>query len=245
LTIWWCHGIITTTTWGYSAMASQKQLIDLHMHTFLSDGALLPSELVQRCIAAGYGAMAITDHADSSNMDALVAAACIVAEDFNSRSDVPISVAPGVELTHVIPSMIAELTDRARTLGARIVVVHGETVVEPVPKGTNRAAIEAGVDVLAHPGLITREEVELARDRGVALELTTRRGHSTTNGHVAQLSREAGALMVLNSDTHSPGDILTPLVRERTILGAGLDEEFLEKLAANSRGLFDKLLGTS
>ncbi len=213
------------------------------MHTFLSDGALLPSELAQRCMAAGYSAMAITDHADCSNMEALVAAARRVAEDFNSRSDLPISVAPGVELTHVIPGMIAELTDWARSLGARIVVRHGETIVEPVPEGTNRAAIEAGVDVLAHPGLITREEVELARKRGVALEITTRRGHSLTNGHVARLAREAGATLVLNSDAHSPGDILTPLLRERTILGAGLDEESLESLAANSRGLFDRLMG--
>ncbi len=224
-------------------MSSEQPLVDLHMHTLLSDGALLPSELVQRCITAGYGAMALTDHADSSNIDALVEASCRVAEDFNSRGELGISVAPGVELTHVIPSTIAGLADRARSLGARIVVVHGETVVEPVPKGTNRAAIEAGVDVLAHPGLITREEVELARERGVVLEITTRRGHSTTNGHVARLALEAGTTLVLNSDAHSPEDILDPLLRKRTILGAGLEGEFVEKLAANSRGLFGKLMG--
>ena len=213
------------------------------MHTLMSDGALLPSELVQRCIAAGYGVMGITDHADKSNLEALVEAALKVAEEFNSRKDIPIMVVPGVELTHVIPETIAELTDGARALGARIVVMHGETVVEPVPKGTNRAAIEAGVDILAHPGLINIEDANLAAERGVALEITTRKGHSLTNGHVARIARATDALMVLNSDTHSPGDILTPDLRENAILGAGLDAEFLGELAANSRRLSEKLMG--
>jgi len=224
-------------------MSTQKSLIDLHMHTFLSDGDLLPSELVQRCISAGYSSMALTDHADSSNLEVLVTAACRVAQDFNSRSDSPICVIPGVELTHVIPAMIAELTEKARSLGARVVVVHGETVCEPVPKGTNRAAIEAGVDILAHPGLIAKDDVELARERGVALEVTTRRAHGVTNGHVAGLAREMSALMVLNSDTHSPGDILNHRVREQTILGAGLDESFSDKLSDDALQLVHKFMG--
>ena len=52
-------------------------------------------------------------------------------------------------------SLIAPLSCRARALGAQIVLVHGETIVEPVPPGTNHQAIEAGVDILAHPGLIS------------------------------------------------------------------------------------------
>jgi histidinol phosphatase-like PHP family hydrolase len=227
---------------GY-LMNSQYTLIDLHMHTFLSDGELGPSELVQRSIAAGYRAMAITDHADSSNLEFLVAAACSAAADFNSWTDSPICIVPGIEITHVIPAMIAELAERARSLGARIVVVHGETTVEPVPSGTNRAAIEAGVDILAHPGLITKEDVECARDHGVALEITARKGHSLANGHVAGLARGAGATMVLNSDAHSPSDLLDPALRERVILGAGLDKKFVEEMAHNSSQLVRKLMG--
>jgi histidinol phosphatase-like PHP family hydrolase len=71
-------------------------------------------------------------------------------------------------------------------------VVHGETIVEPVLPGTNRAAIAAGVDILAHPGLITKEEAMLAAQKGVLLEITTRRGHSFTNGHVASIARVCG-----------------------------------------------------
>ncbi len=213
------------------------------MHTFLSDGDLLPSELVQRCIAAGYSAMAITDHADLTNIEFLIKSACRIAEEFNSRGDSPICVVPGVELTHVPPDSLEDLIRKARGLGARVVVVHGETVVEPVPKGTNRAAIEAGADILAHPGLITLEEVALARDRGVALEITTRKMHGMTNGHVAGLARQSGATLVLNTDSHSPSDILTPSMRRHALLGAGLPESFLEKTAENSRRLVEKLMG--
>lgn len=37
-------------------------LVDLHMHSLCSDGALTPTELVQRVAAAGVGLMALTDH---------------------------------------------------------------------------------------------------------------------------------------------------------------------------------------
>jgi hypothetical protein len=90
----------------------------------------------------------------------------------------------GVELTHVPPELINDLTLQARDLGADIVVVHGETIVEPVPPGTNRAAIEAGVDLLAHPGLITAGEVALAAENGVHLEISARKGHSLGNGRM-------------------------------------------------------------
>jgi histidinol phosphatase-like PHP family hydrolase len=224
-------------------MKPQPLLIDLHMHTFLSDGDLLPSELVQRCIAAGYTAMAITDHADASNLEFLVRSACKIADDFNAQPRSPICVVPGVEITHVRPDAMDDLIKQARLLGARIVVVHGETVVEPVPKGTNRAAIEAGADVLAHPGLITKEEVALACKKGVALEITTRKMHGMTNGHVAGLAREANARLVVNTDSHAPGDLLTPAVRENTILGAGLDKSYLSKTTENARLLVEKIMG--
>ena len=43
-------------------------MIDLHTHTFHSDGALVPSELAARAFAKGYKGLAITDHADFSNI---------------------------------------------------------------------------------------------------------------------------------------------------------------------------------
>lgn len=37
-------------------------MIDLHLHTTVSDGRLTPRELVERCAAAGISIMAVTDH---------------------------------------------------------------------------------------------------------------------------------------------------------------------------------------
>lgn len=194
-------------------------MIDLHLHTLHSDGELLPAELVQRARVAGYRALALTDHADPSNLESLVPQLLAAARALTTPA---LSVLAGVELTHVPPRLISGLVRRARELGAELVVVHGETPVEPVARGTNRAAIQARVDVLAHPGLITLAEARSAKRQGVALELTSRSGHSLTNGHVAQVARQAGCGLVVNSDTHAPHNLHSPELIRKVVLGAGL-----------------------
>jgi len=208
-------------------------MIDLHTHSFMSDGELIPSELFRRALAKGYTAMAVTDHADGSNLETLIQGLTAACLDWNSQGG-PLTVTPGVELTHVPPALIGPMIKRARKLGAKIVVVHGETLVEPVAPGTNRAAIEGGADVLAHPGLITAKEVELAATMGVALEITTRRGHSLSNGHVARLAKELGAKMVLDTDTHSPGDLVDDRFALQVVLGAGLPEVDFQIMQSNA-----------
>ena len=148
-------------------------MIDLHTHSIFSDGELVPSELAQRACAAGYSTIAITDHADHSNIDFIIPRIIRVCEIITAKGN--IQVLPGLELTHVDPADIAPLVSEARKLGAQILIVHGETLTEPVPPGTNLAAIQAGADILAHPGLVTEEEVRLAASKGVHLEITTRR----------------------------------------------------------------------
>jgi hypothetical protein len=49
--------------------------------------------------------------------------------------------------------------------------------------------------------------------------------------------------MVLNSDAHSPDDLLSLLVREQTIVGAGLDIRFVDELADEAVQLVHKLMG--
>ena len=203
-------------------------MIDLHTHSIFSDGELVPAEHLRRVESLGYEAVAITDHADSSNLDFIIPRIVKVAEDLNRYSQT--RLLPGIELTHIPPQMFSELVPRARELGAKIIVGHGETVMEPVSAGTNLAAIKAGVDILAHPGLITKDEALLAAERGVFLELTGRKGHSLTNGHVARISAETGALLVLNADAHGPGDFMTAKMAETVALGAGLDKDRYEKL---------------
>lgn len=198
-------------------------MIDLHTHTFFSDGELVPAEHLRRVEVMGYQAVAITDHADSSNLDFIVPRIVRAAVDLNRHSRT--TLIPGIELTHIPPEMFVELSLKARELGARIVVAHGETVMEPVRPGTNRAAIEAEVDILSHPGFITEEEVQLAVRHGVLLEITGRKGHSLTNGHVANLAVKHGAKMAVNADAHGPGDFLTAKMAEVVALGAGLSRE--------------------
>lgn len=214
-------------------------MIDLHSHSLLSDGELLPSELIRRAEVKGYRYWAVTDHGDVSNLDHIVPRIVKAAREISDHWQ--IQVLPGVELTHVPPETLAALTQRARDLGARLIVVHGETIAEPVPPGTNRAAIEAGVDILAHPGLITAEEAALASKKGVFLEITSRKGHSLTNGHVARMAREAGAALVLNSDSHSPGDIVPLDQRVRVVMGAGLEKEDLLRMDQTAQELFRRL----
>ena len=108
-------------------------MIDLHTHTIFSDGELIPSELVRRAVDKGYQAIAITDHADLSNIDFIVPRMVKVCKQL--RESCAIQVIPGIELTHVPPPHIAELAKEGRRLGAQIIVVHGETIVEPVMKG--------------------------------------------------------------------------------------------------------------
>lgn len=198
-------------------------MIDLHTHTFFSDGALVPSEHVRRVEILGYEAVAITDHADSSNLHLLIPNLIKVARDLNPINTTRLIV--GVELTHVPPALIAPLAAQARALGAQIIVVHGETPVEPVLPGTNRAALEADVDLLAHPGFITEEEAALAARRNILLELSGRKGHCLTNGHVAKMAERTGAPLAINADAHAPGDFLTAEMAEKVGLGAGLSKE--------------------
>ncbi len=202
-------------------------MIDLHTHTIFSDGELIPSELVRRAEIMGYRAIGITDHVDFTNVEHVLSS---VGKVKYLEDVLDMRILTGVEITHVPPEKIGKLATLARRLGADIIVVHGETPVEPVWPGTNRAALEIGAEILAHPGFITIEEAEMARDRGVCLEITSRRGHNITNGHVARLAMEAGATMVVDTDTHSPDDLIDSRRAVEIARGAGIPEEIAKRM---------------
>lgn len=210
-------------------------MIDLHTHSLFSDGELLVSELVRRAEEMGYRFIGITDHADRSNLDFIIPRVVRAAEEINRYNR--IQAVAGIELTHVPPATIGPLAAEARELGARLVVVHGETIMEPVVAGTNRAGLEADIDVLAHPGLLTEEEAALAARHGILLEISGRKGHSFTNGHVVRVAQAAGASLVINSDAHAPGDLLSRKMVEKIALGAGLDQEALEQMTQTAETL--------
>jgi len=197
-----------------------RRMYDLHTHTTLSDGDLLPIELVRRASVLGYTTIAVTDHVDPGNISPVIAAQIPLKELAISYG---VTFLTGVEITHVPPSHIPLLARRAKDEGADLVVVHGETVVEPVAPGTNMAACTCpDVDLLAHPGLISPEVAKEAARLGIALEITSRAGHNRANGHVALVARSAGCILVVCSDAHGPGDLLDADARVAVARGAGL-----------------------
>jgi histidinol phosphatase-like PHP family hydrolase len=208
-------------------------MIDLHTHSLFSDGVLLPSELVRRGEEKGYQAIAITDHVDFSNIDWVIPRLVKACININIKSN--IQAIPGAEISYANPSLISDLVKEARKLGAQLVLVHGETIVEPVFPGTNKKALESGIDILAHPGLITYEEAELARNNSIFLEISARRGHSLANGHVARIALEVKANLILNTDAHDPEDLITLEEAKKVALGAGLSAEEAGKMFKNSQ----------
>lgn len=197
--------------------------IDLHMHTLFSDGELLPSELARRALKLKHKVIAMTDHVDWSNVEAIPTIQDAI-DDINENWD--ITAVLGAEVTHAPLESIDGIAKRAKELGAKIVVVHGETLNEPVLPGTNRAAVESKyVDILGHPGLITKEEAEIALKNDIYLEISARKGHCLGNGHVANIAREVGNKLLVNTDSHAPGDLITFEKSYEVALGAGLNHD--------------------
>ena len=208
-------------------------MYDFHTHTFLSDGVLSPIELIRRAIVVGYQTMAITDHVGPGNLEYVLSTLKKDCEMAEKRWD--IKVFTGVEITHTPIEDIDLLAKDARALGAQVVNVHGETIMEPVVSGTNLAAVSSQyVDILAHPGLITLDEASLAAENGVFLEISGRKGHGLANGYVANIARKTGATLILDSDAHEPDDLMTQEYAEKVAIGSGLNEKEKETILSQS-----------
>jgi putative hydrolase len=220
-----------------------RPVYDFHTHTFLSDGVLIPIELIRNAVANGYAAIGITDHASAGHMESVLRT--VIADCALAEKHWDIRAIPGVELTHLPPAAVAELAAEARRRRAKQVVVHGETPVEPVLTGTNLAAVECPqVDILAHPGPIGPDIAELAARSGVFLEISTHHGHCLGNGAVAAAARAAGAPLLVNSDAHKPEEVLTGDFAHRVAAGAGLDAAEIEAaLTRNPQRLLERIAG--
>ncbi|MCX8169792.1 MAG: histidinol phosphate phosphatase domain-containing protein [Candidatus Methanomethyliaceae archaeon] len=219
-----------------------QEICDFHIHSIFSDGELLPSEIARRAYVLGNRIIAITDHVDDSNIEEVIKA-INKASRFISEFYNDFIMIPGVELTHVPPESIPSLAKRAKSLGAKLIIVHGETIVEPVPPKTNSIACKCSdVDILAHPGIISEEDVLNARENDVFLEVSYRQGHCLGNGHVAKLAIKIGAKLLINSDAHNVGDFLSPKITLSIAKGAGLDDDKAnEVIYKNPRKLLEKI----
>lgn len=197
--------------------------IEFHAHTIFSDGVLLPSELVRLAKVMNHKAIAITDHVDISTLDHVIPRIVQVSEELMKYWD--ITVIPGAELTMVPAKSISELAKKSREYGAKLILVHGETLAEPVEEGTNLAAVNADIDILAHPGLITDEICQIASKNDIAFELTSRRGHCLSNGHTAKLATEHGVKLIVCTDAHEPGELISQEAAWEIAVGAGLSKQ--------------------
>lgn len=215
-------------------------MIDLHTHSIFSDGELVPAELIRRAVAIGYEAIAITDHMDHSNLEMIIPRLKKALDLL--RDYFPIKIIPGAEITHVPPELIPDIVKEARRLGAKLVIVHGESIVEPVAEGTNRAAIEAGADIVAHPGLISEDDLLFALEKKVILEITVRKGHCLSNGYVAKEALKLGIPLIVNTDAHAPSDLITRDFARRALLSSGIEKDKIEQIFQNSKNLVEKAL---
>ena len=194
---------------------------------------------MRRAFVLGDEAIAITDHVDFTNIEHVLKSQL----KLRGNIDWDIRVFVGVELTHIPVRKIPKFAAQARKLGAEVVIGHGESPVEPVEEGTNHAYVSCrDVDILAHPGNITVEDAERARENGIFLELTSRRGHSKGNRHVADAGVRAKARMIVDTDAHEPEDLITQKQAYSVVLEAGLGHgSAVEVLSVNPRELLRKL----
>ncbi len=204
---------------------------DFHSHTFLTDGSAAATDMWRQAEVLGHRALAVTDHLMMEDPAPLLER---LRQERVPFEGCRMAALIGVEISMLPPARIADAARAARRAGAEVIVVHGETTAEPVYPGTNRAAIVSGeVDVLAHPGLLSLRDAELAKAHGVALEISPRRGHSLSNGRVAAQALRAGASLVVDSDAHAP-DQLVPFETARRIAeGAGVPPGALARVLSD------------
>ena len=216
---------------------------ELHSHTIFSDGKLLPLALVIEAAFRKVSVIALTDHVDPSNIDWTMKNIVSFVKQIDNK--LPIKVIPGAEVSYLPPKMIEEYCKKAKRLGAKLIIVHGESPVESaVPKGTNQAALKLKglVNILAHPGWITEELAQQAKDNDIYLELSARKGHSQGNKHVAKVAKKVGAKLLLNTDAHSDKDLITQKQALQIAKRAGLnDEEAIKVVRDNPRELIKRI----
>lgn len=161
-------------------------MFDFHIHVNCSGGrdGLLPSEAMRLAKCAGFRAVGLIVRADPSTLPILLPTLKTLVKTCSLYAD--IEAFAGVELVHVPPALLPDAVGQAREQGAALILAHGESIprqlVDVVETGTNLAAINAGVDILAHPGLITVEDAQLAAEKGVLLELNTAPGTVSPTG---------------------------------------------------------------
>jgi putative hydrolase len=210
------------------AASRPRDRFDFHCHTFLTDGRASATDMWYEADRLGHSALAVTDHVALDDPQPLLDRLRREAKAWEGDE---LTTLVGVEVTMIPPRKIPEAVRAARRAGAEVVIVHGETLAQAVPPGTNRAAVETNeVDILAHPGFITVEEAELAKAHDVILEISARSLHMTTNGHVARTALQVGNDLVVDSDAHAIDQLVPASLARQIARGAGVPDSAVARV---------------
>lgn len=216
-------------------------MIDLHIHICASSApqsfGLPAGEALRFAVLNGYRGAGLILRSGELTPPLLAP----LIEDINNLSlHANIEAILGIELVHIPPALLPLAVNNARQAGAGLVLVHGESLMECVEEGTNFAAIEAGADILAHPGLIDEQAAAYAAERGVALELSCAPRHAFANSHIINMAERFGCTLVPGSSAVTQREILPPTLRDRLYQGAGLTREGAIRIQQNAGKLLQK-----
>ena len=67
-------------------------------------------------------------------------------------------------------------------------------------------------------------------ENGIFIELSARRGHSSSNAHVALVSQKTGSKLLVNSDAHCEDDLLSLELAQNVLVQAGLDVRYYDQV---------------
>lgn len=219
----------------------KKIMIDVHVH-ISPDGlaqGLLPAEALRLAALRGLRAVGLVVRSDGSTKLPLRRLSTRV-RDLGLYLNMEACV--GVELVHVPPALLPGAVADARKAGAELVLVHGESPADTVAEGTNVAAVEAGADILAHPGLIDDQTAAYAAEKGVALELSACPRHCLTNAHVADMARRHGCLLAPGGNARTPEEFLRLPSWDTVCRGAAFSSDQIARFRNNVSTLIKRLM---
>jgi DNA polymerase (family 10) len=192
---------------------------DLHLHTNYSDGRDDVETVVAAAAALGYEYIAITDHSPSSAASRVLSEHSLLRQfdeiDEAQLRHPKIRILKGIE-TDIMPDGSLDLPDHTlERLDIVLASLHDEAghTPEELLARYRHAAEHPLVNVLTHPAnqIIGRRPgyqldydrlFEIAAETGTLLEIDGAASHLDLEGPLARRAAEAGATLIVDSDSH-------------------------------------------
>lgn len=196
---------------------------DLHAHSTYSDGRATLEEMVEAARRAGLKYMAFTDHSAfvgiTRGLDARKLREELRAINRLREQNPGIEILAGIEVEILEDGRLDLPEEALRELDFVIGAVHTHFGLsrEKQTRRILRAMEHRYFSILAHPTgriLLEREGYELeleriieaAKERKIFLEINAQPSRLDLNDVAARMAKEAGVMLVISSDAHSPRD---------------------------------------